>query len=178
MGGKIVSDTHEIKAILFAEDGRIPNSVLPLLIYPGALPASDASPEAMEDLLAKGGWPPRWRATIFTYHHYHSTAHEVLAVASGEAQVMMGGPEGEELQISAGDVIVIPAGVGHKRLGSSGDFLVVGGYPPGADWDLLRGEPGERPRADENIAGVPMPKTDPVHGKNGPLLEIWGNSRH
>ena len=170
---EIVHHDETVTAIRFADDGAIPNSRLPLLVYPEAVPGADATPEVMEGLLEIGGWPPRWRSVIFTYHHYHSTAHEVLAVASGSAEVMMGGPQGEELMISAGDVIVIPAGVGHKRLSSTSDFLVVGGYPPGADWDLLRGEPCERPMADENIARVPKPDTDPVLGASGPLLELW-----
>jgi uncharacterized protein YjlB len=127
----------------------------------------------MEALLDAGGWPPRWRASVFTYHHYHSTAHEVLGIASGEATLMLGGPKGREFNVAKGDVIVIPAGVVHRRLRSSGDFLVVGGYPPGQDWDLLRGEPGDRPRADQNIAKVAIPKTDPVGGAKGPLIREW-----
>jgi uncharacterized protein YjlB len=35
------------------------------------------------------------------------------------------------------------------------------------------GKPGERPKTDDNIASVPLPKTDPVFGKGGGLLEIW-----
>jgi len=172
MSGDYVHRGEDVIAIRFADDGRIPNNRLPLLLYPAAV-KGEVGPDRMEALLAAGGWPPRWRSTIFTYHHYHSTAHEVLAVAAGSALVMMGGPDGEELQIAAGDVVVIPAGVGHKRLGSSDDFLVCGGYPPGQDWDLLKGEPGERPMADENIARVPMPETDPVFGIHGPLIGLW-----
>jgi uncharacterized protein YjlB len=97
----------------------------------------------------------------------------VLGIAEGEATLMLGGPKGREFEVSAGDVIVIPAGVVHRRLRSSGDFLVVGGYPPGPGWDLLRGEAGDRPMADENIAKVPLPESDPVGGKTGPLLTNW-----
>ena len=157
----------------FADDGTFPNSRLSLLYYRGAVARKDASPEAMEALFAANNWPPRWRSTVFTYHHYHSTAHEVLGIASGEATLMLGGPEGREFTVAAGDVIVIPAGVVHRRLRSSGDFLVVGGYPPGQEWDLLRGETGDRPMADRNIAKVPMPKSDPVGGTNGPLIKEW-----
>lgn len=173
MGGEVVLEGPPLTAIRFDDDGRIPNSRLPLLHYRQAVPAAEAGPEVLEALLARGGWPPRWRATIFTYHHYHSTAHEVLGVASGEAWVLMGGPHGREVKIGAGDVVVIPAGVGHCRLSASPGFLVVGGYPPGADWDLMRGEAGERPLADRNIAAVPLPRTDPVHGVAGPLLTLW-----
>ena len=157
----------------FADDGTFPNSRLPLLIYRAAVAAAEASPEAMEALFARNGWPPQWRSGIYPFHHYHSTAHEVLGIAGGSAQLMLGGPEGRAFDVSAGDVIVIPAGVGHRRLSSSVDFLVVGGYPPGQHWDLLRGEPGERPRADENIARVPMPASDPVEGSEGGLLSAW-----
>ena len=158
----------------FVDDGTFPNSRLPLLLYRAATPADEASPEAMEALFSDGGWPPAWRSSVFTYHHYHSTAHEVLGVAAGSARLMLGGPEGREFDVAAGDVIVIPAGVAHKRLSSRPGFLVVGGYPPGQHWDLLRGESGERPMADRNIAAVPMPKTDPVAGAQGPLIEHWG----
>ena len=173
-GGTIVREGPPATAIRFVDDGRIPNSKLPLLHFSRAV--GDPSAEAMEDLLNANGWPPRWRASIFTYHHYHSTAHEVLGVASGDAWVLMGGPKGRELRIRAGDVVVIPAGVGHCRLSSSENFLVVGGYPPDADGDLLRGRDGDRPKADANIAAVPLPESDPVYGVTGPLLDLWGVS--
>lgn len=158
----------------FFDDGTYPNSGLPLLYYEQALPGGAAELEA---LFAANGWPPAWRASVFTYHHYHSTAHETLGVAAGEARLLLGGPEGREFDVTAGDVIVIPAGVAHRRLESSGDFLVVGCYPPGQDWDLLRGEAGDRPAADRNIARVPLPVSDPVAGANGPLLRHWRGTR-
>lgn len=157
----------------FNDDAVFPNSRLPLLFYAAALPAEAASAEAMEALLSAGGWVPAWRSSVFSYHHYHSTAHEALGVAAGEARLMMGGPMGREFEVTAGDVIVIPAGVAHRRLSSNADFLVVGAYPPGQDWDLLRGEAGERPQADENIARVPLPPADPVTGGANPLREHW-----
>ena len=87
-----------------------------------------------------------------------------------------GGPQGREFEVRAGDVVVIPAGVAHRRLDSGDGFLMVGAYPPGQDWDLLRGEPGDRPAADANIATVPLPRTDPVEGPSGALLELWGRA--
>lgn len=169
----MTGSTEGLVAEHFEDDGVFPNSRFPLLLYRSALTPDEASPEAMESLFAACGWPPAWRASVFTYHHYHSTAHEVLGVASGSARLMLGGPKGREFEVQPGDVIVIPAGVGHRRLSSSADFLVVGGYPPGQDWDLLRGEPGDRPKADANIAAVAMPVTDPVTGRPDPLADLW-----
>jgi uncharacterized protein YjlB len=157
----------------FEDDGVFPNSRLPLLYYRSAVPRAEATPERMEELFAAGGWPPAWRYTVYPYHHYHSTAHEVLGIAAGEARLQLGGPKGREFRVEAGDVIVIPAGVVHMQNWKSGDFLVVGGYPPGQRADQFRGEPGDRPRADRNIAAVPMPGTDPVAGAGGPLLKHW-----
>lgn len=157
----------------FEDDGLFPNSRLPLLFYRSAIAPEDTTPEAMEALFDENGWPPQWRSSVFTYHHYHSIAHEVLGIANGTASLMLGGPKGRVFEVEPGDVILIPAGVGHRRLKSSGDFLVVGGYPPGQNWDLLRGEPGERPRADQNIAKVPLPETDPVGGNAGGVIEAW-----
>jgi uncharacterized protein YjlB len=166
--------TDRLRLEQFADDGTFPNSRLPLLLYAGALAPDRASPEAMEAMFAACGWPPAWRSSVFTYHHYHSTAHEALGIASGSARLMLGGPQGREFEVTAGDVIVIPAGVAHRRLSSSPGFLVVGAYPPGQDWDLLRGTPDERPQADRNIGRVPLPVTDPIAGEAGPLLKHWG----
>lgn len=169
----MVANIDRLRAERFYDDGTFPNSSLPLLFYEEALPRGAASPEQTEALFAANGWQPAWRASIFTYHHYHSTAHETLGVVLGSARLMLGGPEGREFDVEPGDVIIIPAGVAHRRLDSSSDFLVVGCYPPGQDWDLLRGQPGERPHADHNIARVPVPKTDPVGGADGPLIRHW-----
>lgn len=173
MSSRIAGSTAGLAVERFEDDGRFPNSRLPLLIYRSALPAEETDAEALEALFASCGWPPAWRSSIFTYHHYHSTAHETLGVASARARLMLGGPEGREFEVSAGDVIVIPAGVAHRRLESSSGFLVVGCYPPGQGWDLLRGEASDRPAADRNIAAVPLPPTDPVAGSEGPLVSLW-----
>jgi uncharacterized protein YjlB len=60
-------------------------------------------------------------------------------------RVPFAGEVGVTVEDEAGDVAVIPAGVGHRNLGSSDDFLVLGTYPRGQSWDLRAGEPGERP---------------------------------
>ncbi len=154
----------------FEDDGTIPNSRLTLLLYRDALPRE---PAAIERHFAANGWSNSWRDGIYGFHHFHSIAHEVLGVASGEAKVTFGGEAGETLLLTAGDVVVIPAGVGHCNRGASPDFLVVGAYPGGADWDLARGEPARHDAVRANIGGVALPAADPVRGPDGPLLRLW-----
>jgi uncharacterized protein YjlB len=156
------------------DDGSIPNSKFPLLIYQGALKLPASDPAALfEELFTSNHWSDSWRDGIYTYHHYHSTAHEVLGVYRGSATVQFGGERGTKQKVTAGDVIIIPAGVAHKNLGASSDFGVVGAYPAGQQWDMNYGQASERPQVDENIARVAMPEFDPVYGVDGPLKKSW-----
>jgi uncharacterized protein YjlB len=157
----------------FKDDGRIPNNKLPLLVYRKALTGFNAS--KIQKHFAANNWTNSWDNGVYSFHHYHSTSHEALAVYSGAALLHLGGENGEKVNVEAGDVIVIPAGVGHKNLGANNDFGVVGAYPDGRDWDLLKGEPGERPKADQNIAALPIPEEDPLLGKVGGLTQIWNS---
>ncbi|MEM7128513.1 MAG: cupin domain-containing protein [Chloroflexota bacterium] len=165
----------QITTHLFADDGSIPNNpTLPLILYSGAIDfgGKDAA-DVCEELFAANGWGKSWRNGIFSYHHYHSNAHEVLAIAQGRVEVYLGGERGSIITVKAGDVILIPAGVGHKNLGASTDLLVIGAYPPGPYCDLCYGHPEERPQVLRNIEAVPLPSTDPVYGNVGPLFEYW-----
>ena len=155
---------------VFQDDGRIPNSRLALLVYRHALPAD---PAPMEKHFAAHDWSGGWRNGIYTFHHFHSIAHEVLGIANGSAEVMFGGPTGRSVKVAAADVVVIPAGVGHCNKGDSGDLLVVGAYPGGSDYDLRRGDPAEHDEVVRNIARVGLPDQDPVRGCDGPLLRLW-----
>jgi uncharacterized protein YjlB len=160
---------------LFEDDGTIPNNPrLPFLVYPGALNLGDGDPAAVcEAVFAANRWDRSWRNGIYPFPHFHSTAHEALGICRGEARVRFGGSKGVVMTVRAGDVVVIPAGVGHQNLGASGDLLVVGAYPPGPDWDLCTGEEGERPRVLDDIAAVPLPPADPLFGADGPLIKHW-----
>lgn len=167
-------DTRVISRIL-EDDGTFPNNEkLPLIIYKTAIELKDKDPAAtVEKYFHANHWGGSWRNGIYSFHHYHSTAHEVLGIYRGNVKVQFGGPQGFTVDAEAGDVIIIPAGVAHKSLGSSPDFGVVGAYPKGQKWDMNYGNPGERPQADENIIRVPLPETDPVYGNPGPLIELW-----
>jgi uncharacterized protein YjlB len=167
--------TVEVDAHAFADEGAIPNNpTLPFLVYPGALDLSGDDPAAAcEAAFEANGWGGCWRNGIYPFPHYHSTAHEVLGICRGEAKVRFGGDLGIVLTVRPGDVVVIPAGVGHQNLGASNDLLVVGAYPAGQRWDLCYGKPEERPRVLRNIEHVPLPATDPLHGAGGPLIARW-----
>ncbi len=170
----IIQNPEAIRYLL-KDDGSIPNNKkLPLLVYQNALklPAQNLA-GVIEDIFRANQWGASWRNGVYSFHHYHSTAHEVLAVYQGKAKVQFGGENGVIISVGPGDVVIISAGVGHKNLGSSRDFRVVGAYPPGQRCDMNYGKPGERPQADENIARVPLPPTDPVYGSNGPLIDHW-----
>jgi uncharacterized protein YjlB len=165
----------DVREHFFEDDGRIPNNPeLPLLVYPEVLGESDLLPSRCKELLAENGWGGTWVDGVFSYHHYHSNAHEVLCVVSGEARIAFGGPEGTTVEVKARDVVVVPAGVGNCNAGSSSDFAVVGAYPRGQEsYDLRTGEEDERPEVLENIRNVPLPEADPLFGSGGSLLDRW-----
>ena len=159
--------------LFFKDDGKIPNSRYPLILYKGAFSSrNDLGARWLEERFAENNWTNSWRNGIYSFHHYHSTSHEVLGIYSGSALVHLGGEEGEKVKIEAGDVIIIPAGVGHKNLGSK-NLGVVGAYPEGRSWDLNRGLAGERPQADQNIASLPIPKQDPLLGPGEGCVKLW-----
>ncbi len=156
----------------FDDDGAIPNSRLPLLVYRDAVPSD---PAAIERIFAANRWPPAWRNGVYGFHHFHSLTHEVLGVARGTVSVLFGGPGGQVLTVTAGDVVVIPAGVAHCNQGQTDDLLIVGAYPDtGPSPDTRRGKVAEHAAAVQAIARVPMPAADPVSGVDGPLGQAWG----
>jgi uncharacterized protein YjlB len=155
--------------LLFLPHGQaVPNNPrLPVLLHRAAL--FPGQPEAAEAMFRRHGWRPAWRGGIHAWHHYHSNAHEALAVATGHVRVMLGGEGGVQVELAAGDVAVLPAGTGHMNLRGSADLLVVGAYPEGsAPPDQLHGAPEERERALHAIATTSDPGSDPVTGRPYP----------
>jgi uncharacterized protein YjlB len=160
-----------VESHLFDDDGGIPNSPLPTLIYHDVEAAREAAP--CEALFDGNTWVPEWRDGIFSFHHFHSTAHEVLGIVAGRATLMLGGPSGRAFEVERGDVLVLPAGTGHCNQGSSGDLLVIGAYPDAMRWDIRRGDPAEHDEVVANIRAVPLPRADPVEGPDGQLTQLW-----
>ncbi|GKW45171.1 cupin domain-containing protein [Planococcus sp. NCCP-2050] len=161
----------EEQFVHFEDDGSIPNNPrLPVVIYPSVF---KGNPEEIEAVFNRNDWTNSWTDGVFDYHHYHSNTHEVLGVRSGSAKIQLGGEQGKAFDVQTGDVVVLPAGTGHKLLESTEDFQVVGAYPDGLKPNKKLGEQDERPEVLEDILDAPLPKYDPVHGEDGPLLTNW-----
>jgi uncharacterized protein YjlB len=162
----------DIITYYFENDGDIPNNKLAVLIYKNALKYI-ALPD-FEFCFSQNGWSNNWHDIILTDDHFHSNTHEVLGLKSGQARLKLGGKNGEIVNVETGDVIMLPAGVGHYSVDNTLEYQFVGGYPNGADWDLkfsLKKEDSHSILVE--IANIPIPEKDPVFGIDGPLFDYW-----
>jgi uncharacterized protein YjlB len=168
-----------LETLQLKPNGVVPNSRLPVLIYRGAMKAEAGVDltDVVEATFRRHNWLNNWREpAVYSYYHYHSTTHEALGIARGYSQLRLGGAGGPEVKLSAGDVIVMPAGVSHIQIGESSDLFIVGGYPDGRSWDLIRDESvseAETRDAILRIATLPIPDRDPVTGE---AMEPWRNA--
>jgi len=155
---------------LFEAGANIPNSTLPLLLYKN-IPAKGDPAVFFAETFRDNNWTNSWQNGIYNYHHFHSNTHEVLAVCKGNALLHLGGPAGKMIEVSENDVIVIPAGVGHKCVQHSSAFMVTGAYPFGAEPDICR--QGYDHTILKHIAAVHIPDTDPLYGKGRGVPVMW-----
>ena len=155
------------------QKGHFPNNQrFPALIYQiKTKTVVDVS--SYQDIFAGNNWMNSWINGIYSFHHYHSNTHEVLGILSGTAQIQLGGPSGNQFKIETGDIIIIPAGVAHKNMKNSTGFTCIGAYPDGKEWDMNYGKPHELEPSIQNIQKTGRPKTDPLFGPDGPLMEYW-----
>ncbi|MGB2993443.1 MAG: cupin domain-containing protein [Paenisporosarcina sp.] len=159
------------KLFMFEDDGTIPNNpYLPVILYPGVF---KKHPQEIESTFKLNNWRNSWVNGVLDYHHYHSNTHEVLGVRAGSAKLILGGEKGEMIDVNKGDVIVLPAGTGHKKIANSPDFEIVGAYPDGKDYNIQTGMPSERPLVLAEIQQVEVPSTDPVYGNRGQVVDQW-----
>jgi uncharacterized protein YjlB len=169
-----MTQSPTIETYVFADDGIVPNNpTLPLVLYRAALGQGGDLAARCEAMFDANGWPGAWRNGIYGHHHYHSTAHEVLGIARGSARIRLGGDNGATVELRTGDVVVIPAGVAHKREAASTDLLVIGSYPKGQRPDICPADVASHDTAVDNVARVALPRSDPVTGRIDPLLDCW-----
>ncbi len=179
--GAVLTATDSTAALPTPEAFHLPandwipnNARLPVLVYRRAVPLVGSDPAArFEQLFSQNGWPPHWRDGVYDFHHFHPSTHEVLGFAGGRARVMLGGPPpiGREVEVEAGDVVVLPAGTAHCKIEASADFLVVGAYPPNQDTGISRKALSEAER--QAMLAVEFPRSDPLTGAGGPLTQLW-----
>jgi uncharacterized protein YjlB len=166
-------------SLRFEDNGIVPNNPKhPVLVYRGAVTLGGAFDPAtiIDTLFETNGWGRSWRDGVYDFVHYHSQIHEVMGVARGNATIECGGIKGRMVNVKAGDVVVLPAGTGHRVIEASGNFLVVGAYPEEGVYDECT-DMRERPEARKRIAKVRQPKKDPVYGSDGPLVRQWRRKR-
>ncbi|NEI71832.1 cupin [Rhizobium lusitanum] len=160
-----------IEKMVFEPSGWVPNNQrFPVLIYRGALPPGHSSAD-FETLFATNGWTGIWKNGVFNYQHYHSGAHEVLGIERGSATLLIGGSHGQPIEVSRGDCLVLPVGTGHRSLGCSTNFEVVGAYPEGQYADIQTADPTSAMLA--TISSLPVPVADPILGPSGGIVESW-----
>jgi uncharacterized protein YjlB len=161
----------------FKNDGETPNNPhFPMILYrsPVRLPKSFDTAAVFEDLFEANGWGDSWRDGMYDFLHFHTRTHEVLGIARGTARAEFGGANGKRLDLRTGDVVILPAGTGHRRIKASPDFLIVGAYPVNAGkYDEPKPAEVNHSEALKAIADVLVPRADPVYGKRGPLKRIW-----
>lgn len=159
-----------INTLNFDDDGQIPNNpYLPVLVYQSVFSKTDD----LRHILSTNQWGNAWEAGVFSYHHYHSNSHEVLLVINGTAQLILGGRNGTPISITEGDVLILPAGTGHKLISQTNNFTVMGAYPNSQSYDICVGKASERPQNLYHIENVSIPNTDPIFGSHGPLKQHW-----
>ena len=160
--------------LFFHDDGQTPNSHYPVLIYRNAFAARhNEGAVLLEKRFAGNGWSNFCRSGISVYDHYHSAAHEVVGIYDGETELQLGGERGNRVAVSAGDIIILPAGTSYKNLRGENDVRVVGAYDQSGEYDLLNGTVNDNPDSIKNIHSVPFPEADPVTGAGYGLCTIW-----
>ena len=116
------------KAYSFADDGIIPNNALPVIHYPNVIDLANCS-DWLENTFIKNNWLNNWRDIVLPYDHFHSNTHEVLGLGWGNVSLKIGGANSQVINLSAGDVVIIPAGVGHYSVSEHCNYQMGGGIP-------------------------------------------------
>jgi len=165
----------------FKDDGETPNNPALALIHYRSAVRLDASydPAAiLEEIFASNGWEGSWRDGVYDFNHFHTKTHEVLGIARGHVRVRFGGARGRVVALKGGDIVILPAGTGHRRISASRDLLVVGAYPDnGGKYNEPQADDVDIEKARTDIRRVKLPKRDPLYGARTGLREVWRKSK-
>ncbi|KAH7254233.1 uncharacterized protein BKA55DRAFT_663544 [Fusarium redolens] len=135
----------------------------PLLHYHAAFKPPITASKIESHLTSINVVTPQWRYTM------------VLCISHGRARLCFGGEDNEgrvEPVVETGDVVIVPAGVGHRLLEDlEGGFEMVGSYPTGCDWDMCYGKKGEEDKVNA-IKNVEWFRKDPIYGDEGPATKV------
>lgn len=106
---------------------------------------------------------------------FHS--HEILVVIAGRARLCFGGennPKRFEPVVQRGDLIIVPARVGHRLLEDQGNvpFEMIGSYSNNKEWDMCYGSPGAEMKVRE-ISQLLWFNRDLFYGEDGPALRVY-----
>ena len=171
-------DPLDVVRLYMDDDGTFPNNPhQPLIVIRSAFSGSPAEGESAIVGSSGGQWTFPWAWGIFPYHHYHSTAWELLVCVQGEADVQWGGPTGPTMVVAKGDVALVPPGLAHKQVNARQGFTLLGSYPTSTTTDdknpkavdTLTGVPTANER--DNIRNCPLPPTEPILGLD--VSQFW-----
>lgn len=159
----------DISRVRIACDNPFPGNEIELRLYRAVFNKTQTDLSSkFSKLFSNNAWSVPWVNGVYAFHHFHAEAHEVLGCAAGWVKVQMGGPNGPEFRLEAGDAVLIPAGVAHKNIDSSADYRILGSYPHSQEPDLRRGNPYEWNEVLDKIAHVKLWEKDPVTGETEP----------
>lgn len=154
---------------LVENDDFPPQSRKDIIVYRNAVDPDDADCAAkFEALFAENGWHLEWRGRISDTGHFHSRAHEVIAIVKESAILAFGGGKGKRVVLDVGDAVLVPPGLLHRQADAwAGGVEAVGAIPEGVEWDLRREPPPNEP--DGGTTPVDRPWCDPILGTRGPF---------
>ncbi|PZQ45346.1 MAG: hypothetical protein DI551_07575 [Micavibrio aeruginosavorus] len=163
----------KIETFMFESDKDIPNNPdLPVLVCWNAATSSRMA-KYFESCFDQNGWAGIWTDTVYDYTHFHPNAHEVIGVSMGKGRIQIGGEKGRAFDLNAGDMLILPAGTGHRRIGQSPEFQAVGAYPWGQENYETARNAADMAGTLARIKEVELPRRDPLFGFDGPLLDHW-----
>lgn len=155
----------DITRLQITPDKPFPGNTIEVRLYRSVFAGegTDLSAE-FSRIFTENGWSDPWVNGIYGFHHFHAEAHEALGCSSGWVVVQLGGPNGPEIKLEAGDAVLLPAGVSHKNIDSSPNYQIMGSYPHNQEPDLRRGDPDEWEEVLHRISQTELWDQDPITG--------------